>query len=476
MDKLNRYLLAGALFTMMFLSSCVPSLKLREAKKTVPESYTGQTDTSNTAKLPWNQFFADPYLVALIDTALKNNQELNILMQEVNISNNEVRARKGEYLPSVNFGLGAGIERVGKYTSQGVSDEQDEYEPGKHVPEHLQDYMAGFFASWEIDIWKKLRNRKQAAFNRYLASIEGRNFMVTRLVAEIANSYYELLALDNQLDILKQNIEIQQNALKIVRLQKQSAKVTELAVRKFEAEVLMNRSLQFEIQQEIVQVENRINFLVGRFPQPVARNATNFTELVPNVVREGIPLQLLDNRPDIREAELQLAATKFDVKAAKAEFYPSFGLKAGVGLQAFNIKYFITTPESILYNIAADLVAPLVNRNAIKAGYFTSGAKQMQAVLTYERSILNAVIEVSNQLAMVDNLTNSYELKQQQVETLNESINISTGLFKSARADYMEVLMTQRDALEAKMELVETKKRQLNASVNIYQALGGGWR
>ncbi len=476
MDKLNRHLLAGALLTMMFLSSCVPSLKLREAKKSAPESYTGQTDTNNTAKLPWNQFFADPYLVALIDTALKNNQELNILMQEVNISNNEVRARKGEYLPSVNFGLGAGIERVGKYTSQGVSDEQDEYEPGKHVPEHLQDYMAGFFASWEIDIWKKLRNRKQAAFNRYLASIEGRNFMVTRLVAEIANSYYELVALDNQLDILKQNIEIQQNALKIVRLQKQSAKVTELAVRKFEAEVLMNRSLQFEIQQEIVQVENRINFLVGRFPQPVARNAANFTELVPNVVREGIPLQLLDNRPDIREAELQLAATKFDVKAAKAEFYPSFGLKAGVGLQAFNIKYFITTPESILYNIAADLVAPLVNRNAIKAGYFTSGAKQMQAVLTYERSILNAVIEVSNQLAMVDNLTNSYELKQQQVETLNESINISTGLFKSARADYMEVLMTQRDALEAKMELVETKKRQLNASVNIYQALGGGWR
>lgn len=476
MKRLNKYLVAGTLLVVLSLTSCVPSMKLRDASKAVPEKFGTDQDTTNSAKMRWDEFFADPYLTALIDTALKNNQELNILMQEISITNNEVRARKGEYLPSVNFGLGAGLERVGKYTSQGVSDEQDEYEPGKHVPEHLQDYMAGFFASWEIDIWKKLRNRKQAAFNRYLASIEGRNFMVTRLVAEIANSYYELLALDNELAIVKQNIEIQQNALKIVRLQKQAAKVTELAVRRFEAEVLMNRSHQFEIQQEIVEVENRINFLVGRFPQPVEHNSDGFIDLVPNVVQEGIPLQLLDNRPDIRQAELELAATKFDVKAAKAEFYPSLGLKAGVGLQAFNIKYFITTPQSILYNVAADLVAPLVNRNAIKAKYWNSGSKQMQAVLNYERSVLNGLIEVSNQLAMVDNLNSSYELKQQQVQTLNQSINISTGLFKSARADYMEVLMTQRDALEAKIELIDTKKQQLTASVNIYQALGGGWR
>ena len=476
MKTLNQYLLTVTVLAILSLSSCVPSLKLRDADKSVPESFGPGTDTINSAKLSWNAFFSDPYLVGLIDTALKNNQELNIMLQEIDISSNEVRARKGEYLPSVDFRLGAGLERVGKYTSQGVSDEQDEYEPGKHVPEHLQDYMAGFFASWEIDIWKKLRNRKKSAFQRYLSSIEGRNFMITRLVAEIANSYYDLVALDNQLAIVKQNIEIQQNALRIVRLQKQAAEVTELAVKRFEAEVLKNQSNQYELQQEIVEVENRINFLVGRFPQTVERSTDNFTELVPNTVLTGVPVQLLENRPDIRQAELELMATKFDVKAAKAEFYPSFGIKAGVGLQAFNIKYFITTPESILYNIAADLVAPLVNRNAIKAGYFNSGSKQMQAVYNYERSILNALIEVSNQIAMVENLNKSYQLKQQQVKTLTQSINISTGLFKSAKADYMEVLMTQRDALEAKMELIETKKRQMNASVNVYQSLGGGWR
>lgn len=476
MNKLNNHTVAVGLTVLLLLSSCVPSMKLKTENKTVPDKYADATDSTNSAQLKWNDFFTDPNLVSLIDTALKNNQELNIMKMEIDIANNEVRARKGEYLPSVNLGAGAGIEKVGKYTSQGVSDEADEYEPGKHVPEHLQDYMFGFFASWEIDIWKKLRNKKQAAVYRYLASIEGKNFMVTHLVAEIANSYYELLALDNQLAIVKRNIEIQTNALKIVKLQKQAAKVTELAVKKFEAEVLKNRSNQYDLQQQIVEAENRINFLVGRFPQPVARNSDNFTDLLPTVMKEGVPSQLLENRTDVKQAELELMAAKLDVKAAKAAFYPSLSIRAGVGLNAFNIKYFITNPQSILYNVAADLMAPLVNRNGIKASYFSAGSKQMQAIYGYERTILNAYTEVANQLAMIDNLDSSYALRTEQVQALTESIDISTILFKSARADYMEVLMTQRDALEAKIELVETKKQQMNAMVNVYQALGGGWR
>jgi multidrug efflux system outer membrane protein len=140
MKQLNKYLIAGSLLVVLSLSSCVPSMKLKTEDTSTPQSYGTATDTVNSAKIKWNEFFADPYLVALIDSALKNNQELNIMLQEVNIANNEVRARKGEYLPSVNLGVGAGVERVGKYTSQGVSDEVDEYEPGKHVPEHLQDY------------------------------------------------------------------------------------------------------------------------------------------------------------------------------------------------------------------------------------------------------------------------------------------------------------------------------------------------
>lgn len=467
---------AGALLLFLFLPSCAPSLNLRTADRSVPERYGAPADSANAARQPWESFFPDPYLGALIDSALARNQEFRIMAQEIAISGNEVRAAKGEYLPSVDLGAGAGLEKVGYYTSQGVSDATSEYAPGKEVPEHLQDYLLGFFASWEVDVWHRLRNQRQAAQYRYLSSVEGRRFLQTELVAEIANSYYELLALDNQLAIVQRNLRLQQEALRMVRLQKEAAEVTELAVRRFEAEVLMNRSRQYELRQAIVETENRINLLVGRFPQPVERAPDGFTDLAPAFVAPGLPVQLLENRPDVRAAEARLEAAKLDVAVARANFYPRLGIRAGLGYQAFNLKYFITTPESLLYNVAADLMVPLVNRNALKAEYASSGARQMQAVLDYERTVLNAYIEVANQLSMIENLGQSVALREQQVETLNRSIDVSTSLFQSARADYMEVLLTQRDALEAKMEWIETKRQQMMAGVNAYRALGGGWR
>lgn len=443
----------------------------------VPSAYNDTTsqDSTNTATVKWKEYFTDPYLVALIDTALKNNQELNITLQEILISRNEVKARKGEYLPFVGIKAGAGVDKRARYTNIGASEATTEIAPGKETPDPLPDYMLGAYATWEIDIWKKLRNAKKAAASRYLSTIAGKNFVVTNLVAEIANSYYELLALDNQLDIVEKNITIQKNALKIVELQKQATRVTELAVRRFEAQVLKTRSLQYDIRQQIVQTENKINFLVGRFPQHVDRNPQGFNSLIPKTINSGIPSQLLANRPDIQQAEKELAAAKLDVKVARARFYPSLGITAGVGYQAFNPSYLIKSPESLLYSIAGDLMAPLINRNAIKATYYSANSKQVQAAYNYERTILNAYIEVVNQLAKIDNLKQSYDLKSQQVQQLSRSVEISNILFKSARADYMEVLLTQRDALEAKFDLVETKMQQLNATVNIYRALGGGW-
>ena len=300
--------------------------------------------------------------------------------------------------------------------------------------------------------------------------------MVTHLISEIANSYYELVALDNQLDILKKNIELYQSSLEIVKLEKQSARVTELAVRRFEAEVLKTQSRQYYIMQQITETENRINYLVGRFPQVVARNSTGFTDMAIDTIHSGVPSQLLSYRTDIKQAEQALIAAKLDVRVAKAEFYPSFVITSGAGYRAFNPQYLIKTPQSLLYNLAGDLVAPLINRNAIKANFYSANSKQVQAVYNYERAILRAHIEVVNQLSNIGNLKKSYDLKNKQVEALTQSIDISTTLFKSARADYMEVLLTQRDALESKIELVEIKKQQMHAMVNIYQALGGGWK
>ncbi len=467
--------IAAALILLTAWACKITKPTSRAENTAVPESYNGSGDTTNVSAIKWGEFFADPNLQALIDTALGNNQELNMMLQEIKVANNEIRARKGEYLPFANIQAGAGMDKVGRYTRYGALEANNEIKPGEEFPEPYTDFMVGAYASWELDVWKKLRNAKKAAVFHYLSSVEGKNFMVTQLVAEIANSYFELMALDNQLDILNQNIDIQKNALEIVKLQKQAAKVTELAVKRFEAEVAKNQSLIYSIHQQITEAENRINFLVGRYPQPVARSSSSFEHLTPQLVKAGIPSQLLANRPDIRQAEMDLSAAKLDVKVAKANFYPSFRITAGLGYQAFDPKFLFTTPESMLYSLAGDLVAPLINRNAIKANYNSANAKQMQAVYNYEQRILNGYIEVANQLSKINNLEKSYALKAQQVSALTESISISNSLFRSARADYMEVLLTQRDALESKMELIETKMQQMNALVDIYQALGGGW-
>jgi outer membrane protein TolC len=215
---------------------------------------------------------------------------------------------------------------------------------------------------------------------------------------------------------------------------------------------------------------------LGRFPQPIVREQNNFLGLVPTAVSTGIPSQLLGNRPDIKQAELELAAAKLDVKVARAEFFPSLGISAAVGFQAFNPTYLLRMPESLLYSLAGDLAGPLINRNAIKAEFNNATARQLQAMYNYERTIVNAYLEVSTQLSNISNLEKSYDLKSKQVDALTNSISISNDLFKNARADYLEVLMTQRDALESKLELIETKKQQLNAVVNIYRNLGGGWK
>ncbi|MEZ4321738.1 MAG: TolC family protein [Myxococcota bacterium] len=469
-DRTTRFTAAAL---CLLLSACAPALKdlkAREASLAMPESFEGQSDGPSLAEKRWEELFADPHLVGLIDQALKNNQELGILFQETVISGAELRAKRGEVLPKVDLAAGVGMEKVGLTTSQGVSDEAHE------VPEYLGDFRVGLEASWEVDIWKRLRNASKAARLRYLSTIEGRNFVVTTIVAELADSYYELMALDNQLKVVETNIQILTDSLEVVKLQKEAARVTELGVQRFEAELLRNQGHQYELRQEIVETENRINLLCGRMPQPVERSSDAFATLPPRDVGLGTPAMLLENRPDVRAAELRLEAAKLDVKSARAMFYPSLGIDGRLGYEAYAIAKLGATPESLLIDAAGRLVAPLLNRSAINANYRTANAQQMQAVLDYERTLLEAYTEVTNRRSRLENLNQSYQRKAEQVQTLEQAIETSTVLFRSARADYLEVLTTRREALESQMELIETKQRQLSAEVDLYQALGGGWR
>ncbi len=461
---------------------CIPSLhgnEPRAVNKAVPKTFARQGAAEAAAPAPatkslaekhWSELFASPELRGLVEGALLRNRELSIQMQEIVIAQNEVTTKQGEYLPKVNAGAGVGLEKVGTYTSQGASDE------ATGLPKNLGNFTFGLTGSWEVDVWKKLRNSAKAADLRYLASIEARNFLVTQIVAEIARSYYDLLALDNKLDVLRKNVELQTSALEVVKLEKEAARVTELAVQRFEAELQKNRARVFDVEQEVVQTENRLNFLVGRYPQTVAREPRELDAPLSGTIAAGLPSQLLENRPDVRQAELELEASKLDVAAAKAAFYPSLSIDASVGYRAFNVEHLVTTPESLLYGIGGSLTAPLLNRSAITAQYRSANARQIQAVFSYEKTLLQAFTDVANQLSMIDKLNKGYQLQTDQVATLARSVDIAGVLFQSARADYVEVLLTRRDFLEAQMELVETKKRRLHAMVNVYQALGGGWR
>jgi outer membrane protein, multidrug efflux system len=477
MNLINNFKYIAAIgFCIVYASCKLPVAIEVPTLKSAPAAYNNSTDTTNSADLNWKEFFNDPNLITLIDTAINNNIEMLSTLQDINIAQNRILFREGALKPMVSAGGGIGIEKVGTYTSQGAGDASAEITPGRIVPEHLTDFAGGLRASWEIDIWGKLKNARSAAVAKYLATVEGRNFVRTNLIAEIANSYYELLALDNQIDIIRASIELQKAQLEVVKIQKQAAVVTELAVKQFEAQLLNSQSMEYEFLQHITEAENKINFLLSRYPQPIVRDKATLTAKVPSRIQEGIPSQLLRNRPDVRRAELELLATKWETKVAQLEFYPSLELSSRIGLQAFRPGYLFKLPESILYNLVSDMAGPIINKNAIMAEFRTANATQIQAMYEYQKALLNGYIEVTTELVHIGNLEKRYSFKAQEVAVQTQSISIANDLFKSARANYLEVLTAQREALESKLELIEVKQRQFSAVTNVYRALGGGWK
>jgi outer membrane protein TolC len=375
----------------------------------------------------------------------------------------------------VNFSGAADREKVGHYTRNGSVESQLTI-AGEEFPEPLNNFLGDIRVSWELDLWKKLRNERKAARNEFLASQEGQHLLTTSLVAEVARLYYELLALDAQIVLIQQNVDIQENALKIVKLQKLAGETTELAVKRFEAELAKNKGYIFQLRQKITVTEREMNFLLGRASGEIRRNDNSFEGILSKSTAVGTPADMIANRPDVKKAEFELEAAKLDVKAARAAFLPIVGLGGSLGLNAFDTKYLLHTAESMTYAMAGDLVAPLVNRKAIKAQFHTASAKQIQALVEYEMTLIKAYIEVSNQISAENNLLQSYKFQEEQVEAMVNAVAISGILFQNARADYMEVLLTQRESLEAKTELVETQLALVHAKVGLYKSLGGGWR
>lgn len=462
---------------MLGLVGCrIPDLCCPEPGPELPADFSGVTTPDNMALVGIQEFFTDDNLAELLTLRLAQNQELKIRNQEIWIANNEILSRRGAYLPFLSLGARGGFDRTSRFTPLGAAEDQLTYPGGGVFPDPLPRVGLGANLFWEIDIWRRLRNARDAAIQRYLEAVERRNFLVTQLVAETAENYYELLSLDKRLEYLEQMIELQTRSLDLAKTQKATAQGSELGVQRFLAEVKKNESQRFIFKQQIIEVENRINFLVGRYPQPIERGAWDFIKLDSKTMDVGIPPQLLQNRRDVRAAERELAASGLDIAVARANFYPRLTLFAGVGYEAFSPRYLFD-PGAFVANAAGELVGPVINRAAIRADYMSANARQLQAVYNYQRTLLNAFTEVANNLNKVQNYKGSVALKQEQVAALSESVTIATDFFQKAQPDveYMDVLFAQRDLLEGRIVLIETKQQQLAGIIRTYQALGGGY-
>ncbi|MBY0403533.1 MAG: TolC family protein [Cyanobacteria bacterium] len=456
-------------------------LEQKEPKFNIPTKYTvppsNETmafdEFENTARISWRDFFSDPSLIYLIEKALTNNQEMNIFLQDIEIAKNEIQEKQGEYLPKVGLGFDVGHYRTSENSNEGSIDTIIER---NNLRDQKTELNIGPRLTWEVDIWRKLRNAKDASKMRFIAQTEGRNFLISRLVAEIAHNYYELMALDNSLKILDENIDIQTKAFIKMRLLKQYAKSNNLAVNRFEAQLLKTKSQRFEISQKIIETENRLKFLSGIYDEKaIVRSSDLLMSMQVDELQIGVPAQLLENRPDIRQAEYAIKAAKLDLKSVKANLYPSLSIKAGIGFSAFDPGLFFR-PKSFVYNALGDLMAPLINRKAIIARIAIADSNQTQAVLNYEQTLLQAYTEVLSQMSKIKNLQQSFDTKQREVLILNDSVGIANNLFKYAKADYIEVLLTQEEKLLAQKELVEMKMNLIGSKVDLYRALGGGWR
>lgn len=496
--KQKRHAIARAIVcgVLLVLPSChIPNLRQAELGSGLPTGFDGTTrvapsgaltgmiseairslgsSTESSSQLGIEEFYNDPVLTDLVYQGLSGNRELKILEEEVQVARSEVLARQGAYFPFVTVGANTGLDLSSRFTREGAVDSALEIRPGAPIHNPLPNFQGDLNFFWRLDIWKALRNARDAATQRYIAAVEKRNYFVTRLVAEIAESYYELMALDKRLETLNQTIQLQQQSLEAAKAKLDAGRGTLLAVQRFQAEVSKNQSERLIVNQEIVEVENRINFRLNRLPQPVDRVSTGFYDLTIRALSAGVPSQLLQNRPDIRQAERELVAAGLDVKVARAHFFPDVTISAGIGYRAFNPKYLFNTPEALIANVAGDLVAPLVNKAAIRAEYLSANAKQLESVYNYQRVILNAFTEVINRLSMVENYRRSIQIKKLQLASLEGSVVSASDLFLANRVEYIEVLFAQRDLLEARTVLIETKKQQLSATVNAYQALGGG--
>jgi multidrug efflux system outer membrane protein len=440
----------------------------------MPGTFTDSLQAPSTV-LSWKDVFIDNNLKTLIDSALINNYDLKSGLQRILIAEANMKLSKASLLPSLSAELNGGVDKFGRYTMNGVGNYDTNLSPNingdQRIPDPTGDYFMGFRSSWEIDIWGKLSKRKQAAYNRYLASTKGQQWYRTQLVAQVANMYFELVALDRQMKILNSNIKLQQKGVEIIEAQLAGGRATSLAVSQFRAQMLSTEGKQFEIKQAIKRIENELNSLLGRYPEKINRDTAAINQVLPSMVYAGIPSEVLLRRPDIQEAELKLKAAKADVQAARKAMLPSLTLNAYSGFNSFKLPLLLS-PGSLASGVLGGLTGPIFNRGTLKNGKVVATAAQLNAFYNYQQHIIQGYQEVSTQLGAIHNYKEAYQLKTKEVTELKQALSTANDLYLAGYANYLEVIVAQGSVLNAEMEQVSLKRQSYAALVQLFRALG----
>jgi len=420
------------------------------------------SDTITIADIPWGEYFTDPELQALITEGLEQNIDLQIALTRIKQAEATLGMTRGNRLPDVSAGFHIDHTR----TSSG--------ENGRDILGYTSNQNSlGFLASWEIDLWGRLASISRAQYANYLNSYEYKNLVQTELIANIANKYYNLQALDRQLQITKETIGLLQESAETIAALKEAGLQNAAAVEQSNALLYSTQLSVPALESQIREKENAICLLLGRKPGQIERTSIGEQTINTNL-RIGIPVQLLSRRPDVKQAEFNVLSAYATTDAARANFYPSLTItSASFGLAAGDFSDFFK-PENIAANIAAGLTQPIFNRRQLKGNLKIAEAQQEEALLNFRIIVLQAGQEVSDILYGYESSLKKNEFRERQIISLSNAVDFSKDLLIAGEAIYTEVLSAQQYLLSAQLNQVNDKLEQLIYGVNLYKVLGGG--
>ncbi|UOE47866.1 efflux transporter outer membrane subunit [Mucilaginibacter sp. SMC90] len=421
------------------------------------------------AALPWKASLTNRELAALIDTALAKNNNLQIAIKNIETADELYKKAKMGLVPEVGFAANSSNSIPAENSLNGLT-------AGQFLgSKNLDNYTAALNISWEADIWGKVKNQKREALAGYLQTQEARKGIQTTLISSIANGYYNLLMLDKQMAIAKKNLALNDSTLQILKLQYQAAQVTSLAVQQEEAQRMVAAQLIPKLEQQINIQENAISVLAGITPQAIPRSGSLNELTISAQLSAGLPAEILSRRPDVKSNELELEVASARIGLARANMYPSLTISATGGVNSLKASNWFNLPSSLFGAVVGGLTEPLLQKRELRTQYNVAKIRREQAVLQFRGSVLVACQEVEDALVSIDKLNQQQAIAAERVNKLQTATNNAGLLFKSAQASYLEVITAQSNVLNAELELAAIKKAQLNAVINLYRSLGGGW-